>query len=269
MNFTDMHIHLQDYKANCATDIIENARAAGVGRMVCAATAESDWPAVAALAEKYPHTVVPAFGVHPWYAGETAAGWEHRLHKRLLSAPEALVGESGLDGLRGDQAAQKTVFSVQAALAKELRRPLVIHAVKAVAALSAFLPQMPERFMIHSFNGRTEHLRPILNAGGYVSFSASILKNRDRGNCQPGAGRPAADRNRRPLSGAGKGARTNAAVFARAAGAACPLAAGRRGKAGGRGGSQREGVYLWKIKVSAGRKPCSARKSLPACKTRK
>ena len=157
MNFTDMHIHLQDYKANCATDIIENARAAGVGRMVCAATAESDWPAVAALAEKYPHTVVPAFGVHPWYAGETAAGWEHRLHKRLLSAPEALVGESGLDGL------------------------LVIHAVKAVAALSAFLPQMPERFMIHSFNGRTEHLRPILNAGGYVSFSASILKNRDAG----------------------------------------------------------------------------------------
>lgn len=181
MNFTDMHIHLQDYKANCATDIIENARAAGVGRMVCAATAESDWPAVVALAEKYPHTVVPAFGVHPWYAGETAAGWEHRLHKRLLSAPEALVGESGLDGLRGDQAAQKTVFSVQAALAKELRRPLVIHAVKAVAALSAFLPQMPERFMIHSFNGRTEHLRPILNAGGYVSFSASILKNRDAG----------------------------------------------------------------------------------------
>ena len=49
MNFTDMHIHLQDYKANCATDIIENARAAGVGRMVCAATAESDWPAVAVV----------------------------------------------------------------------------------------------------------------------------------------------------------------------------------------------------------------------------
>lgn len=66
-------------------------------------------------------------------------------------------------------------------MAKELRRPLIIHAVKAVAALSAFLPQMPERFMIHSFNGRTEHLRPILNAGGYVSFSASILKNRDAG----------------------------------------------------------------------------------------
>ena len=265
MNFTDMHIHLQDYKANCATDIIENARAAGVGRMVCAATAESDWPAVAALAEKYPHTVVPAFGVHPWYAGETAAGWEHRLHKRLLSAPEALVGESGLDGLRGDQAAQKTVFSVQAALAKDLRRPLVIHAVKAVAALSAFLPQMPERFMIHSFNGRTEHLRPILNAGGYVSFSASILKNRDAGEI---VRLVPEDRLLIETDGPYQ-ARTNAAVFARAAGAACPLAAGRRGKAGGRGGSQREGVYLWKIKVSAGRKPCSARKSLPACKTRK
>ncbi len=177
MNFTDMHIHLQDYKLNCATDIIASAQAAGVCRMVCAATAETDWSAVAALADKYPQTVVPAYGVHPWYAETTTSGWEHRLRKRLLSAPEALVGEAGLDGLRGDLSIQKTVFAVHAQLAKELRRPLVVHAVKATAALSVFLPQMPQKFMIHSFNGRPEHLPPILKAGGYVSFSASILKN--------------------------------------------------------------------------------------------
>ncbi len=179
MNFTDMHIHLQDYKANCATDIIAAARAVGVSRLVCAATSEDDWPAVSALARQYPQTVIPAFGLHPWYAGNAAAGWIERLRDCLSAWPQALIGECGLDGLKENREKQTEVFAAQVALAEEMHRPLIIHAVRAVPLLAGFWPHLPERFMIHSFNGRPEHLLPILKYGGYVSFSASVLKNRD------------------------------------------------------------------------------------------
>lgn len=179
MNFIDMHIHLQDYKTNCATDIVTAAREGGICRFVCASTSEKDWPEVAALAEKYPHTVVPAFGIHPWYAVDAAKGWQIRLREQLLAFPTALVGECGLDGLREGMAVQTEVFAEELALAKELKRPFVIHAVKAVPELEGFWRQMPERFMVHSFNGHPDHLRPILKNGGYVSFSASILRNRN------------------------------------------------------------------------------------------
>lgn len=177
MNFSDMHIHLQDYKTNCATDIISAAVKIGVNRFVCAATSEKDWQAVKDFALN--KRIIPAFGIHPWYVGDVEQGWEQRLKNILEQNPQALVGECGLDGLKPDFELQKEVFDVHRRLAKELKRPLIVHAVKAVEALNCVLPDMPPRFMIHSFNGRSEHLRPIVQNGGYVSFSASILKNRE------------------------------------------------------------------------------------------
>ena len=177
MNFSDMHIHLQDYKINCATDIINAAVEIGVNRFVCAATSEKDWQAVKDFALN--KRIIPAFGIHPWYVGTVQPDWEQKLKKILEQNPQALVGECGLDGLKPDFELQKEVFEVHRRLAKELNRPLIVHAVKAVEALNCFLPDMPPRFMIHSFNGRSEHLRPIVQNGGYVSFSASILKNRE------------------------------------------------------------------------------------------
>ena len=74
MQFIDTHIHLQDYKTKSAPQIIAGARAAGVEKFVCAAVTEKDWPEVAALAEAYPEVVVPAYGLHPWYAGQARPG---------------------------------------------------------------------------------------------------------------------------------------------------------------------------------------------------
>ena len=179
MNFSDMHIHLQDYKQNSATQVVEEALSAGVRRLVCVSSTESDWPRVRELAEKYPQTVTPAFGLHPWYAATAAAGWPERLRALLSAVPAAMVGECGLDGIKGIGETEERVFKTQILLAGALRRPLVIHAVKAVAVMEKFWPLLPARFVIHSFNGRAEHLRPILARGGYVSLSASILKNRE------------------------------------------------------------------------------------------
>jgi len=179
MDFTDMHIHLQDYKTNFATDIINKAVSAGFRRLVCAATKESDWEKTASFARHYPDLVVPAFGIHPWYVNCALKGWQKRIKQYFAAFPHALVGECGFDGLHSYTSLQQDVLEEHIRLAKELNRPLIIHAVKADLVLSEFWSEMPSKFMFHSFNGRPEQLRPILRRNGYVSLGLSILKNRD------------------------------------------------------------------------------------------
>ena len=179
MEFIDLHIHLQDYTSDSATEIVKKAQKSGLKKMVCAATSCDDWQKVADFALQYSDLVIPAFGVHPWQAAKVRPDWALTIEPYLQQYPQSLIGETGLDGLKPDMDLQRQYFLAHINLAKKYNRPLEIHAVKAVNLLSEYLPLMPSKFMIHSFNGRPEHLHEILHYGGYVSFCASILKNRD------------------------------------------------------------------------------------------
>lgn len=181
MEFIDTHIHLQDYKQKCATDIIASAINAGCKKLVCAAVVEGDWRKIAVLAEQYPDIVIPAFGCHPWYIEQISENWEQRLEQMLKQFPCALVGETGLDRIHHpEKEPQLAFFKIQITLAQKYHRPLLIHAVKANEWLEDCWNILPQKFVMHSFNGRFELLNKALKAGGYISFSASILKNRDK-----------------------------------------------------------------------------------------
>ena len=181
MDFIDSHIHLQDYKQNCATDIIASALKAGAKRLVCASVLANDWDKVAAFYHKYPDIIVPAFGLHPWYLDKQEGEWEERLEQKLKDFPQALVGESGIDAFRHkEKEPQLTTFKKHIALAKKYNRPLIIHAVKASEWLNECWNIMPQKFVLHSFNARLDLLNKSLSRGGYISFSASILRNRDK-----------------------------------------------------------------------------------------
>lgn len=179
MEFIDLHVHLQDYKANFATDIVKKAQKSGLKKMVCAGTSSDDWEQVARWAEREPGLIVPAFGLHPWHVAKENPGWEEKLRGFLSAFPASLVGETGLDGFRPDFDGQLKSFERQIELAAELKRPLIVHAVKAFSRFGELWKKLPDRFMFHSFNAGVGQLREILRYGGYVSFGASILKNRD------------------------------------------------------------------------------------------
>lgn len=181
----DAHCHLQDERF--AADIgavLERAQAAGVTRMVCNGTGESDWPRVAELAATYP-AIVPAFGLHPWFVRERSADWLARLRGWLEAWPGAPCGEAGLDHAlpeRNDDE-QRAVFLAQAALAAELGRPLIVHCRRAWGALQAeadVLGRLPRGFMIHAYSGGVELIAPLAALGARFSFAGGVTRTNNR-----------------------------------------------------------------------------------------
>lgn len=179
MPLLDAHVHLQDLElAPCLADVLARARAAGVTRMICNGTRESDWDAVARLAEAHPG-IFPCFGLHPWHVAHRSADWLARLRTHLEQRPSA-VGEIGLDRWIEpcDEAAQAEVFRAQLALAHELDRPAMIHCLRAWPWLMEILrgSHLPARGMLlHAFGGPLELIGPLAHLGAWFSFAGDVL----------------------------------------------------------------------------------------------
>ena len=171
--YLDSHCHLQASRFIPATShIMARARTAGVARIFCNATREEEWRTVVDLAARE-EEILPFLGIHPWFAESARAGWEVRLMDLLLQVP-AGIGECGLDkSCRADFSLQQQLFATQLQMASALRRPLVIHCVRAWGRLLELLegcagPLPP--MMIHSFSGSIETLQRLIRLGCFISF---------------------------------------------------------------------------------------------------
>jgi TatD DNase family protein len=179
--WTDSHNHLQDPRLGDAAPVIRAQREAGVTRCVVNAICETDWPAVETLALAHPDFIAPAFGIHPWKAHAAGHGWQERLAGLLEQHPQASIGECGLDQWVSSPPLeiQKPVFMAQLRLAREMRRPVTIHCLKAWAPLFDALAEcQPPRFLMHSYGGSIETARRLLLLGAFFSFSGHFLHPR-------------------------------------------------------------------------------------------
>jgi TatD DNase family protein len=184
VQFFDSHCHLQDERIYGKSEsIIARARYAGVTRLLCCGTCESDWPTVSELACRYPE-IIPAFGLHPWFAATRSGRWLESLDNFLSAAPSAALGEIGLDHALDEKnyEDQASVFIVQLKLARRLRRPLSIHCRKAWGDLLRIVNEQggfPDGGVIHSYSGAPDLIPELERLNASFSFSGSITHNRN------------------------------------------------------------------------------------------
>ena len=180
MQFTDSHIHLQDYKQKNTQQIIQEMKKMGFAKAICASAHPSDWADIKNIAVTNSDFIIPAFGIHPWYVTSAQSDWREHLIQLLQTFPNALVGECGLDNLKADaQKLQEQVFICHVDIAKSLNRPICIHALKANIQIDRALKNMPDKFMLHAFGGSLEFLQNILKHDGYISLCASAKKQKN------------------------------------------------------------------------------------------
>jgi TatD DNase family protein len=174
----DTHCHLQDDRILPGIDgVLARAETAGVSRMLCCASAESDWGIVAALAKRH-SSILPAFGIHPWYLNTLSPSWLDTLESLLVKTPKATIGEIGLDHAldKRNDAEQERVFIAQLSLARLLRRPVSIHCRRAWSSLVRILRRYgePDGAVIHSYSGPPDLVLQLEQLGCSLSFSGSI-----------------------------------------------------------------------------------------------
>ncbi len=129
----DTHIHLDDerYKEDLE-DVLERARRGGVERFIIPGADASTLPKAVKIAQKYKE-VFFAVGIHPY----DMDGYDETVFREYLPHPKCVaVGECGLDYFRleGTQEEkeetklkQQKVFKAQIELAKEFKKPLIVH----------------------------------------------------------------------------------------------------------------------------------------------
>lgn len=172
--FFDAHNHLQDDRfGGRQLELLAAAKQVGVARMVVNGACEEDWPHVLALARTHPE-VLPSFGYHPWYLPERTPGWRENLVRFLDQTPSA-VGEIGLDRWKPDLPYdhQEEVFSAQLRLAAERNLPVSIHCLRAWGRMLAMLstePRPARGFLLHSYGGPVELVKPFVALGAYFSL---------------------------------------------------------------------------------------------------
>ena len=106
-------------------------------------------------------------GLHPWYLREESLSDDFADLRAYVARPEVVaIGECGLDKLTATGwDTQCRAFEWQIALAETLRKPLVIHCVKAFQECLAFLKQTTVPVIFHGVNNRLTVIRPVIDAG--------------------------------------------------------------------------------------------------------
>lgn len=120
-------------------------------------------------------------GWHPWYLnGFSASECKNALRKLASYKNFVAVGECGLDRKKENNWDEQILaFETQLEIAKELKKPLILHAVKSYSDLLQLLKmhQFDNKVLIHGFVGNEQVINQFNNFNTYFSFGKSIFND--------------------------------------------------------------------------------------------
>jgi TatD DNase family protein len=174
--WADSHCHLT-FEAGDAGEVeaIEQARAAGVARMITIGTDPAESAAAVAIARAH-RGVWATVGLHPHDAVQGVDGIAAMLHP---ADPVVVgVGECGLDYYydHSPRPLQRDAFAAQVQLAVDLDLTLVVHTRDAWDDTFEILARtgVPDRWVLHCFSGGPIEAARGLEMGAMLSFSGIV-----------------------------------------------------------------------------------------------
>lgn len=181
----DTHVHLTDKKlAPDLGRVLERARDAGIGRLICIADDLASSRQAITLARRYPSIFATA-GIHPQNEKRFKPGDEEEVRKLARDSRVVAIGEVGLDFYHPgfDKPRQIEMLARQAHVATDLGLPLVLHCRDAYRDLIGLFrreKKIKSRGVVHCFSGDYDDARELLDMGFHLGVGGTIT--------YPGAG---------------------------------------------------------------------------------
>lgn len=136
---------------------------------------------VADLQPSYPEQVRLSVGLHPWKVTEA---WQEEmalLREAVQRTDVWAIGECGLDKVKGEAlSVQLEAFRAHITLAEEVRKPMIIHCVRAFDELLMLRRELEvackqkgrdaQAWVIHGFRGKPEQAKQLMTKGMLLSF---------------------------------------------------------------------------------------------------
>jgi TatD DNase family protein len=181
LGLVDTHCHLDVAEFDPDRDqVIADAQAVGVERIVVPAIDAAGWPGLLELCNRNVG-LFPALGLHPFFVAKHRDEHLAELERLLGTATPVAIGEIGLDfyDRNLDQKRQQELFASQLSLAKTWNLPVLIHARKSHDQVLAALRRIRVVGGIaHAFNGSLVQAHRYLDLGFKLGFGGMLTFER-------------------------------------------------------------------------------------------
>ena len=173
----DTHTHINCIEEYSTEEIIKNALANGVDKLILPAAYPSDIDVVAELSNKY-ENVYGLLGVHP----SEVKDWKDDLIEKIKEyskSPKIVgIGEIGLDYYwdKSFNELQKEVFIKQIKLANELNFPISIHDREAHKDTFDIVKEYNRnsKIIMHCFSGSVEFMKECVKQGWFIAIGGVV-----------------------------------------------------------------------------------------------
>ncbi|MGR6980900.1 TatD family hydrolase [Testudinibacter sp. P27/CKL/0425] len=187
MPFFDTHTHF-DYLLNqlqqSVPQGVEEARAAGVGKILIAAVMQTQFETLDAICTQAPTALCYGLGLHPLYIEQHQQADLDELNRRLQQKPQLCkaVAEIGLeravDALISAEMWQKQCDFLESQLyfAKQFNLPVSLHSRRSHDQLYTFLKRisLSKTGVVHGFAGSYHQAKRFVELGYFIGVGGTI-----------------------------------------------------------------------------------------------
>lgn len=175
----DSHTHMDDPRFDEDRDeVIRRALAGGVTTIINIGYDEESSRRSLALADQYPQ-IYAAVGIHPHESKTAGPNTWDRLREWSRHPKAVAIGEIGLDYYydHSPRETQQRIFREQIDLARELKKPIVIHDRDAHGDVLTIMKEARAAEVggvFHCFSGSLEMAKVCLQMGFFLSFGGPL-----------------------------------------------------------------------------------------------